>query len=67
MKIRELIDILEQYDRQQTIRFSVDDASKPLDDPLDQDRIFCERGVADHWEDGHEVTLCLVGKSNRSQ
>jgi hypothetical protein len=62
MEVWELIKILEKYPRYKSVRFSM--ADDDSDD--DGERWFAEDGVHDHFEQGGEVTICLVGKSNLS-
>lgn len=61
MTIGELIELLQGFPQESFVRFSVDDEDT---DPDDGYRVFCESGVAEAFEQGGEVTICLSGCSN---
>lgn len=60
MTVDDFIEVLKQHDGSSIVRFSVADDESP--DPVE--RWFVEDGMVDHFEQGGELTICLVAKSN---
>lgn len=61
MKVNELITLLESYDPEADIRFSIANDHPSANS---EERWFAEDGVHDSFGDSSEVTLCLIVESN---
>ena len=61
MKVNELITLLESYEPEADVRFSIANDHPSANS---EERWFAEEGVHDSFGNAGEVTLCLIVESN---